>query len=200
MRRFGILAVAAVFVDLVVFVGCGSRGSISELSNPDRHDRRPKTETDSDKTQPNLPSAPENGRFPTHPHSEVTPGSLCERASEMRYPERVKYCDRDVDGSLKAQLFVMYDREFGYETTKMERSDFKIDHLIPLCLGGSNDADNLWPQHKSIYEQTDPLEPFLCGTLAEGKVKQAEAVQIILAIKQNPFNADNELRKLEARF
>jgi hypothetical protein len=80
----------------------------------------------------------------------------------------------------------------------MERTTFKIDHLIPLCLGGSNDTDNLWPQHESIYQNTDPLEPFLCEVLASGRIKQLEAVELILTIKQNPFTAPEELRKLEA--
>jgi hypothetical protein len=128
----------------------------------------------------------------------MTPGSLCRSASEMRYPERIKYCDRDVARETKSQIFVTYDREFGYETTRMERTTFKIDHLIPLCLGGSNDTDNLWPQHESIYQNTDPLEPFLCEVLASGRIKQLEAVELILTIKQNPFTAPEELRKLEA--
>jgi hypothetical protein len=93
----------------------------------------------------------------------------------------------------------MYDRQFGYETTQMQRTAFKIDHLIPLCMGGSNKSDNLWPQHASIYEHTDPIEPFLCGAMASGKLKQAEAVQIILSVKQDPFHAEDEMRKLEAR-
>jgi hypothetical protein len=112
----------------------------------------------------------------------------------------VKYCERNVDGETKHEIFVAYDREFGYETTKMNRGSFKIDHLIPLCLGGSNEVSNLWPQHVTIYENTDPIEPFLCEVLSRGRIKQSEAVKLILTIKQSPFTAPEELRKLEARF
>ena len=82
----------------------------------------------------------------------------------------------------------------------MQRSLFKIDHLIPLCLGGSNEASNLWPQHVKIYTETDPLEPYLCGLLQEGKITQAAAVQIIRTIKQSPFTASQELSRLHERF
>ena len=29
-----------------------------------------------------------------------------------------------------------------------DHPDYEIDHLIPLCLGGSDDASNLWPDFK----------------------------------------------------
>jgi hypothetical protein len=192
MRNFGFLAFLA---SMFLFVSCGSREDSSSLDGS----RRPRPGHPGDDTLPGQVNGRIDGKFPSHPHTEVTPGSLCERASELRYPEHIKYCERDVEGSLKAQLFVMYDRQFGYETTQMQRTAFKIDHLIPLCMGGSNKADNLWPQHVSIYEQTDPFEPFLCGAMASGKLKQAEAVQIILSVKQDPFHAEDEMRKLEAR-
>jgi hypothetical protein len=200
MRRIGILAVMAICVNGLMFVGCGARNDASDLAGQGRKHPRPSSPQPSEDRLPVQPTGHDDGRFPTHPHTDVTPGSLCERASELRYPEHIKYCNRDVDGSLKAQLFVMYDQKFGYETRSMERMDFKIDHLIPLCMGGSNKSDNLWPQHESIYQHTDPLEPFLCETLAAGKIKQAEAVQIILTVKQSPFTGLDELRKLEARF
>jgi hypothetical protein len=30
--------------------------------------------------------------------------------------------------------------------------DYEIDHLIPLCLGGSNVFSNLWPQARRSIE------------------------------------------------
>jgi len=32
--------------------------------------------------------------------------------------------------------------------------DYEIDHLIPLCLGGSDDPSNLWPQPRRSIEET----------------------------------------------
>jgi len=71
----------------------------------------------------------------------------------------------------------------------MHRMQFKIDHHIPLCMGGSNEDDNLWPQHSTIYELTDPAEGFLCERMAQGALRQAQAIQIIQSIKQTPERA-----------
>jgi hypothetical protein len=32
--------------------------------------------------------------------------------------------------------------------------DYEIDHLIPLCLGGSDDLSNLWAQPRRSIEET----------------------------------------------
>jgi hypothetical protein len=46
--------------------------------------------------------------------------------------------------------------------------DYEIDHLIPLCLGGSDDFSNLWPQPRQTIEPKwnaeakDRLERRLC--------------------------------------
>ena len=59
--------------------------------------------------------------------------------------------------------------------------DYEIDHLIPLCLGGADDASNLWPQpHKSIEpmwnaQAKDWLERKLCKLVCEGKVGLPDA-------------------------
>jgi hypothetical protein len=50
-------------------------------------------------------------------------------------------------------------------------------------VGGSNDTVNLWPQHKSVYEITDPVEPLICKKMAAGTLKQADAVQLIIRAK-----------------
>ncbi|MEI6398818.1 MAG: hypothetical protein WCO71_08615 [Pseudomonadota bacterium] len=200
MRKFvGICASVAV----LSFVSCGAREESSDLSS--HHQKHPGNNTNdhydhSRDTLPGQVNGREDGRFPEHPEASVTPGSLCENSQTFRYPEHVKYCDRDVDPSLKAAIFVEYDKKFNFETTQMQRMAFKIDHLIPLCLGGSNNQNNLWPQHKTIYENTDPLEPFLCQVLSAGKIKQAEAVKILLEIKKSPFTAGEELRKLESKY
>lgn len=122
--------------------------------------------------------------YPKGPDALMTPGSLCERPDAYRYPEKIPYCNRDVDSSLKADIFQNY-RNDGYRLDPKERSSYKIDHLIPLCAGGSNNEDNLWPQHKSVYEITDPMEPAACDAMKAGKIKQAEVVKLILAAKRD---------------
>lgn len=133
------------------------------------------------------------GRFPHTPDETLTPGSTCDRPSYYRYREKIPYCERNVKSSRKAEIFRTYDRELGFTTTQMERGQFKIDHYIPLCMGGSNDDDNLWPQHKSIYELTDPAEGFLCERMSEGSMLQREAIAIIRRIKETPEEASRIL-------
>lgn len=125
-----------------------------------------------------------SGQFPKGPDATLTPGALCEHPDSYRYPEKIAYCVRNVSSDLKRSLFVKYD-QLGYRTTQMNRMDFKIDHYIPLCMGGANDEKNLWPQHKSIYAITDPLEPVLCQKMADGRLSQAKAVEYIKEAKNH---------------
>lgn len=118
-------------------------------------------------------------RFPTQPDAILTPGELCQRADAIRYPEKIKYCNRDVRSDEKRDIIDTYDKARGFEVGRMQRSQFKIDHYIPLCAGGSNDRDNLWPQHESVYNITDPLEALICQKMSEGKLKQIDAIAII---------------------
>jgi hypothetical protein len=70
--------------------------------------------------------------------------------------------------------------------------DYEIDHLIPLCLGGSDDSSNLWPEPrrsiepKSNAEAKDRLERFICDMvcnrqLAIGTAQEAFAKDWIAA-------------------
>ncbi|KHD87341.1 MAG: hypothetical protein OM95_15095 [Bdellovibrio sp. ArHS] len=125
-----------------------------------------------------------DGNFPKGPDASLTPGALCSRADSYRYPEKIKYCERDVSSSEKAAIFQKYD-QLGYRTRSMKRQAFKIDHYIPLCAGGANSERNLWPQHESIYRITDQLEALVCEKMAEGRLKQKEAVALIMQAKNN---------------
>jgi len=122
-------------------------------------------------------------KFPKMPDAHLTPGELCQRPDAYRYPERIAYCERNVDSKTKRKVMNTYDKELGYQTTKMPRNKFKIDHFIPLCMGGSNSEQNLWPQHESIYQQTDELEFVLCQKMSQGDLKQSDAVDLIKRAK-----------------
>jgi hypothetical protein len=123
--------------------------------------------------------------FPFGPNPQLTPGKLCDRPSSYRYPEQIAYCDRDVSYDTKEILIQAYDTKLGYKIESLNRGDFKIDHYIPLCAGGSNDPSNLWPQHKSVYAITDPVEPLLCAKMAAGRLKQSDAINLIVRAKNN---------------
>lgn len=135
--------------------------------------------------------------FPLGPNPEITPGSLCDRPDAYRYPEQIPYCNRDVDGVLKADVFREY-RGLGFKLPQSNRSQYKIDHLIPLCAGGSNHEDNLWPQHKTVYERTDAIEAVGCEKLKAGKIKQADLIKRILAAKHDLGLAASTLQYLNS--
>lgn len=145
-----------------------------------------------------LAFAGNRGRFPENPDPVFTPGALCERADTYRYPEHIPYCNRDVESETKWMIIDRYDRERGFEI-RPRRTDFKIDHYIPLCMGGSNDEENLWPQHKTIYEKTDPLEEKLCRLMSLGRMKQTEAVDLIRKVKNDLSIVDAVHSQINAR-
>jgi hypothetical protein len=124
-------------------------------------------------------------QFPVGPDLQRTPGSLCQNSAKKRYKENINYCERNVNTSDKNEIIKMYDDQLGYHIRQMNRQDFKIDHFIPLSIGGSNAKDNLWPQHKSVYSITDPLEQELSNKMVSGALTQAEAVRIIREAKLN---------------
>ncbi|MES2963394.1 MAG: hypothetical protein V4760_05855 [Bdellovibrionota bacterium] len=134
--------------------------------------------------------------FPSGPDQRLTPGSLCSHPSEHRYPERIAYCQRNVESQLKRDIFREYDSELGFKTRSMDRQSFKIDHYIPLCMGGSNDRDNLWPQHVSVYTLTDPMEGLACEKMAEGSLEQDRAIELIKRGKNDHSQIDAVLEEL----
>jgi hypothetical protein len=134
-----------------------------------------------------------SGHFPIAPNSKLTPGMLCSKPTSYRYPENIAYCERDVTPQAKHKVIEVYDNELGYKIAEMNRQDFKIDHYIPLCMGGDNSENNLWPQHKSVYVVTDPLEKALCEKMAAGDLNQTDAIRLIKKAKA-------DLREVEKIF
>lgn len=132
------------------------------------------------------------GNYPTSPR-EMTPGSVCTKPIAYRYKEQIPYCGRDVSSKTKADIIKIYDVKYDYQVGSMDRHDFTIDHYISLCMGGSNEIDNLWPQHKSTKAITDPLEPLLCIKMSEGRIGQAESIRIIREAKMNLDKAEELL-------
>lgn len=87
------------------------------------------------------------------PDRKLTPGVIASTdvslICEKDYPAR----SRKVSSSLRNKIYLMHG------VVKSEcRGDCKIDHLVPLAVGGSNDPQNLWPHEYgasySVYEKT----------------------------------------------
>ncbi len=142
----------------------------------------------------------QDNRYPLIPADDLTPGATCKSPSEYRYPEHIPYCDRSVSSSTKNKVIRTYDSQLQYTIGSMPRTDFKIDHYIPLCMGGANDVANLWPQHKSVYTITDPLEPKLCTLLEQGTITQAYAIEQIQYAKHHLDEVSSILKRLDTSF
>jgi len=132
------------------------------------------------------------GDYPSAPLAKLTPGELCDRPASYRYPENIAYCDRNVTVEQKSQIFAAY-RDNGYRLNLSDRASYKIDHYLPLCAGGSNNNENLWPQHVSVGVLTDPLEQLGCEKMAKGKLTQAKFVLLIKRVK-NDINQVSAVR------
>lgn len=121
--------------------------------------------------------------YPKGPDLTLTPGSLCDTPDRLRHPEQIPYCERNVNSFLKELIFENYKR-LGYSLSG-DRASYKIDHFIPLCFGGSNKPDNLWPQHATLSVMTDSIESMGCEVLGLGKVTQKELLELIVKAKLN---------------
>ena len=65
----------------------------------------------------------------------------------------------------------------AYGTPELKRTE--LDHLVPLELGGSNDATNLWPEAPGSPNIKDDVERTLNHAVCDGKVTLAAAQQAI---------------------
>ncbi len=123
--------------------------------------------------------------YPTRP-TAATPGVLCTTPDTYRYAEQIPYCERDVDSKMKKAVIKLYMTEVpGFLITIETRNEYKIDHYIPLCMGGANVVENLWPQHMSVYQYTDILELEICKELEAGHISQKIAVEKIKFAKNH---------------
>lgn len=134
--------------------------------------------------------------YPKTPVASLTPGSLCDHPDYFRYREKIAYCERDVSTNHKNYIIETY-RKLGYRLDAARRSEFKIDHYIPLCAGGSNNSNNLWPQHHTVYKLTDPVDELACRKMESGKLTQQKAISLIKFAKEDVSNVPSVMRELQ---
>jgi hypothetical protein len=122
--------------------------------------------------------------FPLAPDTNQTTGDLCTRSNpdfkEYRYGEQIPYCERNVSSGLKARIYA------DYGVPAKCKSRYTIDHFIPLALGGSNEYENLWPEHKLVKATRPNLETELYWQIRNGRITQQQAIDIITEAKLNP--------------
>jgi len=79
---------------------------------------------------------------------------------------------REVPLSVKKQVFKEYGIDYSLH------SNYEVDHLISLELGGSNDISNLWPENYIINSGArtkDSFENYLHSQICKGSISLAEA-------------------------
>lgn len=65
----------------------------------------------------------------------------------------------------------------AYGTSRSEPTE--LDHLVPLELGGSNDATNLWPEYPPVPNPKDKVENALNAAVCAGRVSLVAAQNAI---------------------
>lgn len=97
------------------------------------------------------------------PDPKLTPGKIARK-------------DKERSGVTEEMERHVFSR---YHIPWRRRAEFKVDHLIPVELGGADVVDNLWPQ--SLYarpysvERKELLTRHLLARIAAGKMTLAQA-------------------------
>jgi hypothetical protein len=101
------------------------------------------------------------------PNPKFTPGRIAER-------------DKDRGGvtlKMEQKIFARYRLPWA------RRAEFKIDHLIPLELGGADTIDNLWPQSLRAKpygaDRKELLTEILLERIRTGRMTIAQAQEQI---------------------
>jgi hypothetical protein len=69
--------------------------------------------------------------------------------------------------------------EYGLAYPQAART-YECDHFIPLCLGGSNSTENLWPEPHPEYHWKDGLEVYLWREVRAGRIGLSAAQRQIM--------------------
>ena len=95
-------------------------------------------------------------------------------------PGRIARTDKDRQGITEEMERKVFSR---YHIPWRQRLEFKVDHLIPLELGGADAVENLWPQRFNVRPynalRKELLTQCLLARIAAGKMTLAKAQEEI---------------------
>lgn len=87
------------------------------------------------------------------------------------------------NGTIVVTRLPMKESQKIKEAGNAKSADFKLDHTIPLILGGSNSEDNLKIVATADWERYTPVENYLWKQIDSGKMKKKEAQKLIKDFK-----------------
>jgi hypothetical protein len=119
-----------------------------------------------------------------YPDGHLTPGATMNVTKDQLCVHGYTAAVRDVPIQKKRQAFALYHIPYS------NHSQYEVDHLISLELGGSNDIKNLWPQKycpketakKSCFgaREKDVVETNLHKRICTGQITIKQAQHIIV--------------------
>lgn len=112
------------------------------------------------------------------PNPQFTTGVLCTPTDAdfkgFDYPSKVARCNRNIGSIEKEEVAKNYGN-----IPQSEWVNYEFDHYMPLCAGGSNNPQNLWPQPIAEAKQKDIIEVQVCSALKAGTLTENQALQKI---------------------
>jgi hypothetical protein len=101
------------------------------------------------------------------PNPKLTPGKVAKHEKDQQ----------GVTLAMEQKVFARYHLPWS------RRAEFKIDHLIPVELGGADTIDNLWPQNLRAKpygtDRKELLTEVLLQRIARGQITLAQAQEQI---------------------
>jgi hypothetical protein len=135
------------------------------------------------------------------PDAACTPGAVFPDATPAQicvpgYTSKV----RSVSTKLKKQIYTAYGIAYPPPT-----GSYELDHLIPLALGGSNDAANLFPEAADPapgFKEKDVVEVYLYEEMCAGHVSLGAAQALIAKNWLSVYQAldPSDIARLKAKY
>jgi hypothetical protein len=118
------------------------------------------------------------------PIKDLTTGDILTSDIETICVSNYSKTVRDVSGSTKKKVYDLYKVPANERGTYKGQLISKIDHLVPLAIGGSNDISNLWshyyyPEDGYGVVMKNRIENKLHRLVCEGKLDIKEAQNCI---------------------
>lgn len=117
----------------------------------------------------------------TTPNAGFTPGCLCTKNDPdfdgYIYKEHIAHCIRRLPTNVIKLVMSRYNINIR------DKNKYEFDRLIPVSMGGSNNACNIWPQRLDEAYVKNELEFKIYKLLKLGDLTQRRAIMKMLAWK-----------------